>query len=328
MRRRITVVLAVVAVTILSVGIQATISEAKRQARLGPITVTAPEGGDLGRHANVPHDPVSAWSACPPRSRVARGDRGERARWAPTSRPTPAAGRLAGSTATSSCSPAGCRRATSSCIAARAFWATPTVAPRCSHPMVESTSAPATSSSRHCCRRGNGRRRRASRSMSTAAASERSGRWSPTSATRPINAPRSGAWPTATRPWSPSAAGPFSPGLRPGAHQAGSGRGAWHGHRLERQPQLAGRVTQPSQLPAIHPDGDHHLPAVARLPTPRGSLPHELDGLLERQTVGRGHHDCRGRRLALLEEGLQGSTRFLGDDQDQVARISGRECLG
>ena len=48
MRRRITVVLAVVAVTILWVGIQATISEAKRQARLGPITVTGPKVATSG----------------------------------------------------------------------------------------------------------------------------------------------------------------------------------------------------------------------------------------------------------------------------------------
>jgi hypothetical protein len=48
MRRRITVVLAIVVVTILSVGIQATISEAKRQARLGPITVTAPKVATSG----------------------------------------------------------------------------------------------------------------------------------------------------------------------------------------------------------------------------------------------------------------------------------------
>ena len=48
MRRRTTVVLAVVAVTILSVGIQATISEATRQVRLGPITVTAPKVATSG----------------------------------------------------------------------------------------------------------------------------------------------------------------------------------------------------------------------------------------------------------------------------------------
>ena len=48
MRRRNTVVLAVVAVTILSVGIQATISEATRQVQLGPITVTAPKVATSG----------------------------------------------------------------------------------------------------------------------------------------------------------------------------------------------------------------------------------------------------------------------------------------
>ena len=48
MRRRSRVVLAVVAVTILSVGTQATISKAKNQVRLGPIAVSAPRVATSG----------------------------------------------------------------------------------------------------------------------------------------------------------------------------------------------------------------------------------------------------------------------------------------